>query len=144
MCKKILECAFITAVTGVVLHSALTRHALAADTGSASSVLDSRMSALYLALPPYALTYYSGDSIKKDAVKEKVGEKREVKPIRRRKGDIGAGLKIPSRCGGQDLVRKQVRQRVHRTCHRCNTDFGAVKVCSKCLHNRCKKCPKDP
>lgn len=74
--------------------------------------------------------------------KEKVGDKREVKPIRRRKGDTG--LTLPSRTGGQDLVRKKIRQRVHRTCHRCQTDFGAEKVCSNCKHNRCKKCPRDP
>lgn len=75
--------------------------------------------------------------------KEKVGDKREVKPIvRRRKGDTG--LTLASRTGGQDLVRKKIRQRVHRTCHRCQTDFGAEKVCSNCKHNRCKKCPRDP
>ncbi|KAF8464163.1 hypothetical protein BDZ91DRAFT_267147 [Kalaharituber pfeilii] len=79
---------------------------------------------------------------KKDKGKEKAGEKREVKPIRRRKGE--AGLTLPSRTGGQDLVRKPIRQRVHRSCHRCNTDFGAEKVCSKCKHNKCKKCPRDP
>lgn len=75
--------------------------------------------------------------------KEKVGDKREVKPIvRRRKGDTS--LTLPSRTGGQDLVRKKIRQRVHRTCHRCETDFGAEKVCSHCKHNRCTKCPRDP
>ncbi|KAF8445469.1 hypothetical protein BGX38DRAFT_668150 [Terfezia claveryi] len=75
--------------------------------------------------------------------KEKVGDKREVKPIvRRRKGDFG--LTLPSRTGGQDLVRKKIRQRVHRTCHRCATDFGAEKICSNCKHHRCKKCPRDP
>lgn len=75
--------------------------------------------------------------------KEKVGDKREVKPIvRRRKGDTG--LTLPSRTGGQELVRKKIRQRIHRTCHRCETDFGAEKVCSKCKHNRCNKCPQDP
>lgn len=75
--------------------------------------------------------------------KEKVGEKREVKPIvRRRRGETG--LSIPSRTGGQDLVHKKIRQRVHRTCHRCQSDFGAEKVCSKCNHNRCNKCPRNP
>jgi len=82
------------------------------------------------------------DKKDKGKEKEKHGDKREVKPIgRRRKEPL---LTLPSRTGGQDLVRKKIRQRVHRTCHRCKTDFGAEKVCSNCKHNRCKKCPRDP
>lgn len=51
---------------------------------------------------------------------------------------------IPSRTGGQDLIHRPIRQRVHRKCHRCETEFGSEKVCSNCNHNRCKKCPRDP
>jgi hypothetical protein len=54
-------------------------------------------------------------------------------------------LTIPSRTGGQDLVYKPIRQRVRRTCHRCQTLFqGDSKECSNCYHIRCKKCPRDP
>ncbi|KAL4919825.1 hypothetical protein BDW62DRAFT_178532 [Aspergillus aurantiobrunneus] len=54
-------------------------------------------------------------------------------------------LTLPSRTGGQDLVRKPVRQRVRRTCHRCNTIFAPhSKECTSCQHVRCKKCPRDP
>ncbi|KAM5454839.1 hypothetical protein MaudCBS49596_002136 [Microsporum audouinii] len=54
-------------------------------------------------------------------------------------------LTIPSRTGGQDLVRKPVRQRVRRTCHVCNTLFdGNATECLNCQHVRCKKCPRDP
>ncbi|EGE02310.1 hypothetical protein TEQG_01348 [Trichophyton equinum CBS 127.97] len=54
-------------------------------------------------------------------------------------------LTIPSRTGGQDLVRKPVRQRVRRTCHVCNTLFeGTATECLNCHHLRCKKCPRDP
>ncbi|KAH8705475.1 hypothetical protein BGW36DRAFT_13929 [Talaromyces proteolyticus] len=54
-------------------------------------------------------------------------------------------LTIPSRTGGQDLVYKQIRQRVRRTCHRCQTLFrGDSKECESCSHVRCKKCPRDP
>ncbi|PGH05534.1 hypothetical protein GX51_02872 [Blastomyces parvus] len=54
-------------------------------------------------------------------------------------------LTIPSRTGGQDLVRKPIRQRVRRTCHRCQTLFiGDATVCTECEHTRCKKCPRDP
>ncbi|KAL1967985.1 hypothetical protein VTN77DRAFT_2402 [Rasamsonia byssochlamydoides] len=54
-------------------------------------------------------------------------------------------LTIPSRTGGQDLVRKPIRQRVRRTCHRCQTLFiGDAKECTNCHHIRCKKCPRDP
>jgi hypothetical protein len=54
-------------------------------------------------------------------------------------------LTLPSRRGGQDLVRKPITQRVRRTCHRCGTLFrGNVKECSGCQHIRCKKCPREP
>ncbi|KAL2006252.1 hypothetical protein VTN00DRAFT_9906 [Thermoascus crustaceus] len=54
-------------------------------------------------------------------------------------------LTIPSRTGGQDLVRKPIKQRVRRTCHRCGTLFhGQATECENCKHVRCKKCPRDP
>ncbi|EEP75809.1 conserved hypothetical protein [Uncinocarpus reesii 1704] len=54
-------------------------------------------------------------------------------------------LTIPSRTGGQDLVRKPILQRVRRTCHMCSTLFiGGATECQKCNHIRCKKCPRDP
>jgi hypothetical protein len=34
--------------------------------------------------------------------------------------------------------------RVHRSCHHCGTSYGAAKVCIKCDHKRCKKCPRYP
>lgn len=46
--------------------------------------------------------------------------------------------------GGAPRVEKQVRMRIHRTCHRCQTTFGSDKVCSHCQHTRCKKCPGYP
>ncbi|RHZ51379.1 uncharacterized protein CDV56_101746 [Aspergillus thermomutatus] len=55
-------------------------------------------------------------------------------------------LTIPSRTGGQDVVLKPIRQRVRRTCHRCNTTFPNKDVteCPTCRHTRCKKCPREP
>ncbi|KAJ5875840.1 uncharacterized protein N7529_001424 [Penicillium soppii] len=41
-------------------------------------------------------------------------------------------------------VAKQIRIRVRRTCHRCETTFGAEKVCINCSHTRCTKCPRFP
>ena len=43
---------------------------------------------------------------------------------------------------GAPRVEKQVRLRVHRVCHRCQTIFGQDKLCSNCNHTRCKKCPR--
>lgn len=51
--------------------------------------------------------------------------------------------KTPTR-GDVERVEKKVRMRVHRTCHRCSTNFGAEKVCVSCHHTRCKKCPRYP
>ena len=45
---------------------------------------------------------------------------------------------------GVPRVEKQVRMRIHRNCHRCQTTFGPDRVCSHCQHNRCKKCPRFP
>ncbi|KAJ6134073.1 hypothetical protein N7523_000395 [Penicillium sp. IBT 18751x] len=60
-------------------------------------------------------------------------------------GDPHAPLKVHSRSGGQDLIRKTVRQRVRRDCHACGTTFaGGSKECENCKHVRCKKCPRDP
>lgn len=41
-------------------------------------------------------------------------------------------------------VEKKIRMRVHRTCHRCRTQFGIDKVCRNCSHNCCKKCSRYP
>ncbi|CDM30816.1 hypothetical protein DTO013E5_537 [Penicillium roqueforti] len=41
-------------------------------------------------------------------------------------------------------VTKPIRMRVRRTCHRCETTFGAEKVCVNCQHTRCTKCPRHP
>ncbi|KAJ5086480.1 hypothetical protein NUU61_007787 [Penicillium alfredii] len=60
-------------------------------------------------------------------------------------GDPTGPLVLPSRTGGQDFVRKTVRQRVHRTCHLCETQFPlGIKECEKCQHLRCKRCPRQP
>ncbi|ORY18385.1 hypothetical protein BCR34DRAFT_654416 [Clohesyomyces aquaticus] len=41
-------------------------------------------------------------------------------------------------------VEKPIRMRVHRSCHHCGTTYGSDKVCAKCDHKRCKKCPRYP
>jgi hypothetical protein len=54
-------------------------------------------------------------------------------------------LTMPSRTGGQPLVRKKPMQRIRRTCHECATLFSArAKRCSNCEHIRCTDCPRDP
>lgn len=41
-------------------------------------------------------------------------------------------------------IERAVRVRVHRSCHRCGTLYGADKTCQQCDHKRCKKCPRYP
>ncbi|TAQ85021.1 hypothetical protein B7494_g6653 [Chlorociboria aeruginascens] len=41
-------------------------------------------------------------------------------------------------------VEKPIRMRIHRSCHKCLTTFGANKVCITCQHTRCNKCPRYP
>ncbi|PKS09037.1 hypothetical protein jhhlp_003650 [Lomentospora prolificans] len=54
-------------------------------------------------------------------------------------------LRIPPKCGHQDLVYKKPRQRVRRNCHECGTLFSAgSKLCASCGHIRCTDCPRDP
>lgn len=43
-----------------------------------------------------------------------------------------------------ERIEKKVRVRIKRTCHRCQTTYGADKVCNNCQHRRCKKCPRYP
>lgn len=83
-------------------------------------------------------------SIKKSKDKGKGKEKIGEKITRKKKKDYISSLTLPSRTGGQDLVRKAPRQRVHRKCHRCSTDFASEKICRKCNHHRCKTCPREP
>jgi hypothetical protein len=46
---------------------------------------------------------------------------------------------------GQPLVRKPPRQRVRRTCCKCQTLYvTGSKMCSGCQHGRCVDCPRDP
>lgn len=60
-------------------------------------------------------------------------------------GDPVHPLKKCSRTGGQDLIQKPVRQRVHRNCHLCTQQFAhGSKECGCCGHIRCKSCPRDP
>jgi len=43
-----------------------------------------------------------------------------------------------------ERVEKPIRMRVRRQCHRCQTTFGAERVCSNCQHARCRQCPRSP
>ncbi|KAF1938236.1 hypothetical protein EJ02DRAFT_384148 [Clathrospora elynae] len=43
-----------------------------------------------------------------------------------------------------ERVERSIRMRVHRSCHRCGTLYGAAKTCTQCEHERCKKCPRYP
>lgn len=43
-----------------------------------------------------------------------------------------------------ERVHKSIRIRVHRYCHRCEAVFGPDRICAKCDHKRCKKCPRYP
>lgn len=54
------------------------------------------------------------------------------------------GVTLPSKTGGQDLVYRKIRQRVHYKCHKCETDFAGQKVCGSCSHSRCKRCHREP
>lgn len=54
-------------------------------------------------------------------------------------------LTMESRTGGQDVIFKEIQQRVRRTCHQCQTIFkGHSTVCESCGHIRCKKCAREP
>jgi len=43
-----------------------------------------------------------------------------------------------------ERVHKEIRMRVHRQCHKCNTSYGADPKCLSCGHRRCKQCPRFP
>lgn len=54
-------------------------------------------------------------------------------------------LTMESRTGGQDVMYKEIKQRVRRTCHQCQTIFtGRSTVCESCGHIRCRNCPREP
>lgn len=76
--------------------------------------------------------------------KERAGEKAAETTARKKKLHYDPNITIPDRHGGQPRVRKLARQRVHRLCHRCKTDFAGEKLCRNCGHTRCRTCPHDP
>jgi hypothetical protein len=43
-----------------------------------------------------------------------------------------------------ERVEKPIRMRIHRTCHVCNTSYGANRTCASCGHERCEQCPRYP
>jgi hypothetical protein len=84
----------------------------------------------------------SGDEAGDEAEMSRLGLKTIPRRPKRRKE---VPLVIPSRTGGQDLIRKEPLQRVHRTCCRCEHSFGRdSNSCPQCRHVRCIKCPRIP
>ncbi|KAI9894999.1 MAG: hypothetical protein M1814_000221 [Vezdaea aestivalis] len=53
-------------------------------------------------------------------------------------------LTMPSRRGGQDLVYKPIKVRIHRTCHECGNEFLRRRNDCTCGHVRCTVCPRSP
>ncbi|EAT78592.1 hypothetical protein SNOG_13967 [Parastagonospora nodorum SN15] len=48
--------------------------------------------------------------------------------------------------GGNELAYQPSKQRVRRSCHKCETLFvpPTATICEQCRHIRCTKCPRDP
>ncbi|KAI9821514.1 MAG: hypothetical protein M1826_000636 [Phylliscum demangeonii] len=52
---------------------------------------------------------------------------------------------VPAQAEKQDRVRKPIKMRARRQCHRCDRAFVQhEKTCAGCGHVRCSKCPRDP
>lgn len=67
---------------------------------------------------------------------------------RRRYRRAGEPLIVDSRGKEREKSRthKPVKQRIRRTCHRCQVPFvpATSTTCESCAHVRCTKCPRDP
>lgn len=63
---------------------------------------------------------------------------------KKKEKDIYAGLTLPNKSGGEPLVHKYIRHRVHWKCHKCENDFAGEVECKSCSHKRCKRCERDP
>jgi hypothetical protein len=77
---------------------------------------------------------------KKKQIMEKEKEKvADEKPKKKRV------LTITTR-GGNELAYQPSKQRVRRTCHKCETVFApsTATICEQCRHIRCTKCPREP
>ncbi|KAH7089278.1 hypothetical protein FB567DRAFT_329213 [Paraphoma chrysanthemicola] len=75
---------------------------------------------------------------KKRTEKEKENDEGE-KPKKKRV------LTVTTRAGNE-LAYQPPKQRVKRTCHKCETPFvpPTATICEQCRHIRCTKCPRDP
>jgi hypothetical protein len=78
---------------------------------------------------------------KKKTPEDKQMEKKESteKPKKKRM------LTIRTRAG-DELTYQPARQRIRRTCHKCEALFipSTATVCQQCQHVRCTKCPREP
>ncbi|KAH7130398.1 hypothetical protein B0J11DRAFT_251420 [Dendryphion nanum] len=47
---------------------------------------------------------------------------------------------------GEERIYQPVKQRIRRSCHKCNTLFipATSTTCEQCSHVRCTKCPREP
>lgn len=79
----------------------------------------------------------------KIALEDKSYPNLRATPLR---NSFGLVLTIPSpKIGGKERILKDIKQRVRRVCHKCDSQFSSdSKTCSKCDHARCTKCPRLP
>lgn len=77
---------------------------------------------------------------RKKTQEEKLKEKDNTDKPKRKKV-----LTITTR-GGNELAYQPAKQRVRRTCHKCENLFSnpADTTCDQCHHVRCTKCPREP
>jgi hypothetical protein len=76
---------------------------------------------------------------KTPAGKEKEEKANDEKPKRRR-------VLTTTTKSGNELAHQHPKQRIRRTCHKCETLFvpPSSTICDQCRHIRCTKCPREP
>lgn len=77
---------------------------------------------------------------KKKTPEEKLKEKENADKPKKKKV-----LTITTR-SGNELAYHPPKQRIRRTCHKCETLFSTATAttCTQCQHVRCTKCPREP
>jgi hypothetical protein len=77
--------------------------------------------------------------------KRKPQNDKETEPAAEEKPKKKRVLTITTKAGNE-LAYQPSKQRVRRTCHKCETAFIPFNatICEQCRHIRCTKCPREP
>ncbi|KAI9703884.1 MAG: hypothetical protein M1836_007656 [Candelina mexicana] len=145
---KILT-AFVPQVTGNgITIGTSTTEVFTIDRGPSWPAASNEIIAnIHQSIKNISLSFVKGTSIPQTPATAASRSVLQQEKARARVGKYGLNLEphgCPARGAIGVRVEKPIRSRIHRQCHRCESNFGRDKTCLNCAHKRCTKCPRYP